>query len=141
MSSLNSGNLENNEDKWSFIEDPEKIAYREKADNCASTVTNNLKSALWSLDTQQVNGVFQNRGFTSSIWGSYRSNLDPATGQLKSSGMIFEAHPNYDKVKCAECFDTKVFTRCFYNPKTLRSFYFCFSCSQDFEKQGYILLE
>jgi len=53
-----------------------------------------------------------------------------------------ESHPIMDAHRCAECFNTKVYTRVFYNPNTHESFYFCFSCSDRFvTKFGFKPLE
>lgn len=119
--------------KWSFIEDPEDIKYREKVENCASTLTSAFVS---DENSKQINDVLK------KFKSMYADNIDPQTGQLAKCGTIFEAHPIYDNQKCAECLASNVYTRCFYHPVSFRSFYFCFSCYEDFgKKNGYILLE
>lgn len=126
---------ETNDDskKWDFIEDPEKVKYREIVENCASSITSSLNGKNLRFNELMTSNM--------SIFNSLYDKSCGENGSLKESGILFESHPVMDGHRCAECFDTKVYTRCFYNPKTHRSFYFCRNCSESFTKQGYKLLE
>lgn len=133
MSSSPPYHIENIYEKWSFIEDPEDIKYREKTSKCASTLTSVTNS---NEESQEISAALKN------FESMHQAAIDPNTGQLQKCGTIFEAHPLYDNQKCAECLCKNAYTRLFYHPQTFRSFYFCFSCSEDFAKRnGYLLIE
>jgi hypothetical protein len=131
--------IEDEAKKWDFIDDPEKLKYREVASNCASAIT---APKFDDAGDKEQSPTFKD--FFESHLPAYQSLYSAATdetGALKPCGIFFESHPVMDGHRCAECFDTKVYTRCFFSPSTHRSFYFCRNCAESFEKKGYRLLE
>lgn len=123
--------------KWDFIEDPDKAKYREVADNCASTITSQAPN--WTEEGYNFQAFFASQIEAYKLL--FDSSKNPESGELRPCGTFFESHPVMDGHRCAECFDTKVYTRCYFNPSDHRSFYFCRNCSESFEKKGYRLLE
>lgn len=126
--------------KWDFIEDPAALEYREKADNCASTIISWQPAAMQVMSEETV--LFR------ALMEEQQKNFDEMRAIVDSQAqapaaekIFFESHPVMDGHRCAECFDTKVYTRCFYNPVNHRSFYFCRNCSESFVKKGFKLLE